>query len=68
MDKVTEFYVQSNGEADILSGRFTCLTQEDVDLYVRQMRILRPLLAERRSRHILLPGGVDANSALCPAA
>lgn len=68
MEKVTEFCVQSNGEGDTLSGRFTCLTQEDVDLYIRRLSILQPLLERRRSPSLApLPGGTDAVVALCPA-
>lgn len=68
MDKQTEFYLHTQGGTDIISGRFTCLTQEDVDLYVRKMRVLKPLLARRSIRPaMLIRGGLDAEAAICPA-
>lgn len=55
---------EQDGAETTLSGRFVCLTQEDIDLYVRKMRILKPLLRRRQPVDMLLQGGADAVSAM----
>jgi len=68
MKKTDSFRVLEHGDQTVIDGFFLAETSEEIDLKIKQLRILQPLLRQATSRAFAVQGGEGAVNALCPQA